>query len=202
MIVDDHPLFIDGLRNMLAARGAHVIGMAKDGVEAREMARALKPDLILMDINMPRMNGLDATRLIKAEMPEVKVAMLTTSMAEEDVLEALQVGAAGYLPKGMGADEFMARLGEIARGEVDFSAGMARQLLEMFAKKNSELAELTERQAEILRLVAQGLTYKDIGERLFLTERTVKYHMGEILSRLQLKRREDAEEYARRRGLT
>ena len=201
MIVDDHPLFIDGLRNMLAARGVHVIGAAKDGMEAREMARALKPDIILMDINMPRMNGLVAAHLIKLEMPEIKVAMLTTSMAEDDVLEALKVGASGYLPKGMGADEFMSRLAEITRGEAEFSASMANQLLEMFAQKTSDMAELTERQVEILKLVTQGLTYKEIGDRLYLTERTVKYHMGEILSRLHLKGRHEAEEYAKRRGM-
>jgi two-component system NarL family response regulator len=201
LVVDDHPLFIDGLRNMLGARGVHVIGVARNGLEARKLARTLNPDLILMDINMPYMNGLEATRLIKAEMPEVKIAMLTTSMAEEDVFEALRVGASGYLPKGMSGDEFMLRLGEIARGEAEFSAEMAGQLLAMFAEKTSQMAELTERQSEILRLVAHGLTYREIGERLYLTERTVKYHMGEILSRLHLKGRQEAEEYAKRRGL-
>lgn len=201
LIVDDHPLFIDGLRNMLGARGAHVVGAARNGLEAREMARTLKPDLILMDINMPHMDGLEATRLIKTEMPQVKIAMLTTSMAEEDVFKALRVGASGYLPKGMSGDEFMARLAEITRGEAEFSAEMANQLLEMFAQKSSQMAELTERQAEILRLVAHGLTYREIGDRLYLTERTVKYHMGEILSRLHLKGRQEAEEYAKRRGL-
>lgn len=165
------------------------------------MARTLKPDLILMDINMPHMDGLEATRLIKTEMPQVKIAMLTTSMAEEDVFKALRVGASGYLPKGMSGDEFMARLAEITRGEAEFSAEMANQLLEMFAQKSSQMAELTERQAEILRLVAHGLTYREIGDRLYLTERTVKYHMGEILSRLHLKGRQEAEEYAKRRGM-
>jgi PAS domain S-box-containing protein len=202
LIVDDHPLFIDGLKNMLAAHGVHVIGAAQDGMEGRELARLLKPDLILMDIHMPHMNGLEATRLIKQEMPQVKVVMLTTSLAEADVLEALHAGASGYLPKGMSADEFMARLGEITRGEAEFSAGTASQLLELFAQRKAELTELTERQAEILHLVVQGLTYREIGDRLYLTERTVKYHMGEILSRLHLKCRQDAEEYAKRRGMT
>jgi DNA-binding NarL/FixJ family response regulator/two-component sensor histidine kinase len=201
MIADDHPLFMDGLRNMLAVRGVHVIGTARDGMEAREMARALQPDIILMDINMPRMNGLEATRLIRLEMPHVKVVMLTTSMEKQDVLEALKVGASGYFSKGMGADEFMLRLEEITRGEAEFSAEVANQLLEMFIKKSTDMAELPERQVEILRLVSQGLTYRAIGDRLYLTERTVKYHMGEILSRLHLKGRQEAKEYARRRGL-
>jgi PAS domain S-box-containing protein len=201
MIVDDHPLFVDGLRNMLAARGVHVVGVANDGLEAQKMVRLIRPDIILMDIHMPRMNGLEATRLIRAELPMIKVAMLTTSMDEEDVFEALKYGASGYFSKGMEANEFMQRLGEIARGEAEFSVGMASQLLDMFSKKAAELAELSERQAEILRLVAQGLTYHEVGDRLYLTERTVKYHMGEILSRLHLKGRGEAEEYAKRRGL-
>ncbi len=201
LLVDDHPLFIDGLRNMLGARGAHVIGSARDGLEARELARALKPDLILMDIHMPHMDGLQAAHLIKAEMPEIRIAMLTTSMAEEDVFEALRAGASGYLPKGISGDEFMSRLGEITRGEVEFSPEMATQLLETFAGKASQMVELTERQSEILQLVAHGLTYREIGERLYLTERTVKYHMGEILTRLHLTGRQEAEDYARRRGL-
>ena len=101
----------------------------------------------------------------------------------------------------LGADEFMLRLEEITRGEAEFSAEVANQLLEMFIKKSTDMAELPERQVEILRLVSQGLTYRAIGDRLYLTERTVKYHMGEILSRLHLKGRQEAEEYARRRGL-
>lgn len=201
LLVDDHPLFMDGLRNMLVARGVRVIGMARDGLEAHELARSLRPDIILMDINMPRMSGLEATRLIKADMPEVKVAILTTSMADEDIFEALKVGASGYFPKGMAADEFMERLAEIARGEAEFSAEVARQLLENFSQKTAEMVELSERQVEILRLVGRGLTYREIGDRLYLTERTVKYHMGEILTRLHMKKREDAKNYARRRGL-
>jgi PAS domain S-box-containing protein len=201
LLVDDHPLFMDGLRNMLVARGVRVIGIARDGLEAHEMARSLRPDIILMDINMPRMSGLEATRLIKADLPEVKVAILTTSLADEDILEALKVGASGYFPKGMAADEFMERLAEIARGEAEFSAEVARKLLENFSQKTAEMVQLSERQVEILRLVGRGLTYREIGDRLYLTERTVKYHMGEILTRLHLKKREDAKNYARRRGL-
>jgi PAS domain S-box-containing protein len=201
MIVDDHPLFVDGLRNMLVARGVHVIGVAKDGQEACEMAPVVKPDLILMDINMPRMNGLEAVRCIRATMPAVKIVMLTTSTAKEDVLDALSVGASGYLPKGTSAHEFLVRLSEIMHGNAEFSAELAKQMLAVFATKNHKTAELTERQVEILRLIAKGLTYREIGERLYLTERTVKYHMGEILERLHLKGRQEAEEYARRQGV-
>ncbi|MBN1451607.1 MAG: response regulator [Anaerolineales bacterium] len=213
VIVDDHPLFTDGLRNMLTARGAQVVGLAKDGLEAQEVVRALKPDLILMDVNMPRLNGLEATRRITAEMPEAKIVMLTTSASEADLFEALRSGAVGYLLKGMSAGKFFATLGGIVHGETEFSAEMAQRILAEFpfteaAREPNAAPEqavehdvLTDRQMEILRLVANGLMYQEIAERLFVTERTVKYHMGEILARLQLKGRRAAEEYAKRRGI-
>lgn len=213
VIVDDHPLFTDGLRSMLAVRGMQVIGAAKDGLEAQEVVRALKPDLTLMDINMPRMNGLEATRRIKEDMPEAKIVMLTTSASESDLFEALRAGASGYLLKGMSANELFLTLNEVARGEAEFSAEMAQKILAEFptadgtqeenghSKPAAETDILTGRQTEILRLVANGLMYKEIGERLFLTERTVKYHMGEILARLHLKGRREAEEYAKNRGI-
>ncbi len=184
-----------------------MIGQARDGLEALDVVRALKPDLILMDVNMPRLNGLEATRRIMAEMPEAKVVMLTTSISEANLFEALRSGAAGYLLKGMGADKFFAILGGIVHGEMEFSAEMAQQILAEFPTAQTASEEpvehelLNDRQMEILRLVAKGLMYKEIAEQLFLTERTVKYHMGEILARLQLKGRREAQEYAKRRGI-
>lgn len=210
LLADDHPLFIDGVQTMLLARGANVIGIAKDGIEALEITRALKPDLILMDINMPRMNGLEVTRSIKAEAPGIKIVMLTTSIDENDLFAALSAGAAGYLLKGMNADEFTTLLAEIAYGEALFSSDMAVKMLNIFARPELQIsptqprdqfAGLNETQHNVLNMIAQGLTYKEIGTRLFLTERTVKYHMGEILKRLQLKGRRAAEEYARRRKM-
>ncbi len=213
LLVDDHPLFLDGLRNMLTARGAQVIGMAKDGREALTMAQTLKPDVILMDIRMPRMNGLEATLQIKAKMPQTKIMMLTSSADEADLFEALRAGASGFMLKGMRPEALPAALGSLVRGEAEFSAEMAQKILAEFPQLDktreqkttseppTETGALTSRQLEILQLVANGLTYKEIGRQLFLTERTVKYHMSEILARLHLKGRRDAEEYARRRGI-
>jgi DNA-binding NarL/FixJ family response regulator/signal transduction histidine kinase len=210
LLADDHPLFIDGVRGMLTQYGAHVIGVAKDGVEAQEMTRTLKPDILIMDINMPRMNGLEAARAIKAEMPEVKIVMLTTSMEEENLFAALQAGAVGYLLKGMGPAEFLTLLSEIASGEATFSSDMAAKMLEIFARPDlrtsptqprDQLETLSERQRDVLSLVAQGLTYKEVGQKLFLTERTVKFHMGEILKRLQIKGRRELIELARQKKL-
>jgi len=213
LLVDDHPLFLNGLHNLLTVRGMQVIGTASDGFEALEAARKMGPDIIAMDIQMPRCNGLEATRLIKAEMPNVKIVMLTTSADEENLFEALQNGASGYLLKSMGIDEFLELLSGLIRGESIFSPGLAAKTLEVFTryKKDKELdalkkpmdsvVELTERQLDVLRLVSQGLMYKEIGAHLFLTERTVKYHIGEILGRLHLKTRREAIDYARDKGL-
>lgn len=207
LLADNHPLFIDGVSNMLLQYGAQVVGIAKDGIEVQEMALALKPDLILMDINMPRMNGLDATRNIKSKMPDVKIIMLTRSMDEENLFTALSAGAAGYLLKGMDADEFMTLLGEISLGEVEFSSELAVKMLEIFTRPELQISptqppdglqSLTERQRDMLSLVAQGLTYKEVGQRLFLAERTIKFHMGRILKQLQLKGRRELIEFTKR----
>jgi len=162
-----------------------------------------------MDIQMPRCNGLEATRLIKAEMPNVKIVMLTTSADEKNLFEALRNGASGYLHKAMGADEFLALLGGLTHGESIFSPGLANKTLEVFTRHKADKKpdpidsdmDLTERQLDVLRFVSQGLTYKEIGSHLFLTERTVKYHIGEILGRLHLKTRREAIDYAKHKGL-
>ena len=215
LLVDDHPLFLEGLRNLLTVHGMRVIGLAKDGVEAQELARKLQPDFILMDIKMPRCDGVEATRRIKAEMPEMKVVILTTSADDDNLFEALRSGACGYLLKDMEVDEFLSLLGELSRGETIFSPGLANKILQVFANHQARFAaavetsqslevssELTERQLAVLRLLSQGLTYKEIGRRLFLTERTIKYHMGEILHRLHLKGRRQVIDYVQRSGLT
>jgi two-component system NarL family response regulator len=207
LLADDHPLFSDGVRDMLSIHGAQVVGIARDGLEAQEMVRSLKPDLLLMDINMPRMNGIDATRKLKADFPELKIIMLSASMEEDDLFGALSAGASGYLLKGMAGDEFMTLLTEVALGEASFSSDMAAKVLEIFARPEfqtsptrprDQLEALNERQRDVLSLVAQGLTYKEVGTHLFLTERTVKFHMGEILKRLQLKGRRELMEFTRK----
>ncbi len=211
LLADDHPLFLDGLTTLLTNRGIEVVGTARDGLEAIEKARALNPDLILMDIHMPRLNGLAATRLIKKEQPHVKIVMLTISDNDEDLFEAIKSGACGYLLKADESQEFFELLSGVMRGEVSLSAGLANRVLEEFARQGgvSQSLEgaarkeeaLTSRQVEVLALIAQGLTYKEVGKKLFLTEHTIKYHMGEIIERLQLENRRQAIEYARRMKL-
>ncbi len=215
LLVDDHPLFLEGLKTLLTIRGIEVVGMARNGVEAVEKARVLQPDVILMDIQMPRLNGLAATRLVKAELPNIKIVMLTMSDNDEDLFEAIKNGACGYLLKTEDTDKFFELLMGLMRGEVPLSPGLASRVLEEFsrqrgereplpkAEKKAEKKEevLTPRQIEVLTFVAQGLAYKEVGAKLFLSERTIKYHMGEIIERLHLENRGQAIEYARRMKL-
>jgi DNA-binding NarL/FixJ family response regulator len=211
LLVDDHPLFLEGIQNLLAARGIEVVGTASDGLEALAKARALHPDVILMDIQMPHCNGLAATRMIKAELPEIKIVMLTVSEEDEDLFEAIKSGASGYLSKGLDAGKFFDFLSGVVRGEAPLSPGLTAKILAEFARQtNGQMTaskeaegtpQMSPRQIEILTLVAQGLTYREVGDTLCLSERTIKYHMGEILKRLHLKNRAQLIAYATRKGL-
>lgn len=207
LLVDDHALFLEGLHNLLLARGIDVVGTAADGVEALEQARALRPDVILMDIQMPRCSGLEATRQIKAELPEVKIVMLTVSADDDDLFAAIKGGASGYLLKNLKADRFFDLLSGVARGEAPIAPELAARILSEFAHPGRpatptpEPEGLTERQIEVLALVVEGRSYREIADELFITERTVKYHMKEILQTLHLQNRTQAVAYALKNGL-
>lgn len=208
MLVDSSPLFLEGLRNLLLARGVTVVGVAHDGQEAVEKARLLHPDGIVMELEMPRMNGLEATRQIKIEMPAVKIVMLTTSENEEYLFEALRNGASGYLLKSLEADAFCQQLAGLARGEAPLPPAMASLLVHEFShagvvpaaggRAGRGVGGLNARQWQILDQVAQGLTYREVAGALSISEATVKYHMGQILDRLGLKNREQAVAFARK----
>ncbi len=211
LLVDDHPLFLQSLKGLLNASGYEVIGLAGTGVEALKQARLLRPDLILMDIDMPECDGLAATRLIKAEMPQVKIVMLTVSATDEHLFEAVKSGASGYLLKTQSAERFLELIAQVERGGAALPPELAARLLTEFARQAQHIetkplegapAELTPRQVEILTLVAQGLTYPQVGEALHLSEPTVRYHMGEILDRLHLQNRAQVIAYAAQHGLT
>ena len=215
LLADDHGLFLEGLHNLLRAGGYQVVGAAHDGLEALQLARALHPEVILMDVRMPVCDGLSATRLIQAEMPEIRIVMLTTSAEDADLFEALKSGASGYLLKNLEPNQLFDYLSGLVRGEAPLSRQLSARLLREFAHQAAELderavaglpgglpaADLTPRQREILVLVAEGMTYKQVGTTLNLSENTVKYHMGEVLQRLHLKNREQVVTYARRSGL-
>ena len=213
LIVDDHAVFRASLKTLLEARKVDVVGQARDGLEALEQARLLHPDLILMDIQMPRCDGLAATRLIKAELPEIKIVMLTMAEDDANLFEAIKSGATGYLFKRASLDEFLAVFADIAEGSAPFSPGLAPKVLAEFARlanqtefkpkpvAESALSDLTERQIQVLTLVAQGKTYREVSDELAMGERTVKYHMNEIINRLHMNNRTEVIAYVARVGL-
>jgi two-component system NarL family response regulator len=219
LLVDDNRLMLEGLQNLLDAHNIEVAGVAFDGLKAVEMARAVDPEVILMDIRMPRCDGLTATRLIKAENPEAKIVILTTSTEDDDLFEAVKSGACGYLLKSIDTDELVEALNQAQQGTPPFSPGLAAKLLNEFKRssspdepvspKSSEKKtdtppgqKLNARQIEVLRLVADGLSYKEVGARLFISDRTVKYHMAEIMHRLHFENRSQVLAFAGRMGLT
>lgn len=214
LLVDDHPLFLEGLRNFLTANDVDVVGVATDMKTAFALLRTLRPDLVLMDVEMPECDGIEATRRVKAEFPDCRIVMLTVSQDDRHLFDAIKAGAAGYLLKGMPKQEFLELLAGIEQGQSPLSPGLAAKVLQEFARlqrerdesaaaigKPNKAALLTERQLEILQLVAQGSPYKEIGERLYLSEATIKYHMGEITHRLQLENRSQVIAFAAEIGL-
>jgi DNA-binding NarL/FixJ family response regulator len=210
LIVDDHPLFIDGLQALLEAGEMTVVGTARDGAAAVAAVRELRPDVVLMDLQMPGCDGLTATRLIKSEFPAIKIVILTMNDDEQALFEAIKNGAAGFLLKNLETTEFLGLLDEVAKGETVFSPGLADRLLREFvpgkgggpANGEAGRKRLTPRQEKVLTLIAEGLTYKQVAERLGVSDRTVKFHMTEILERLQLENRAQAIAYAVQANLT
>ena len=204
LLVDDHPLFMEGMRNLLNARGVTVVGTAENGLQAVEQARSLRPDVVLMDVQMPVCGGVEAARLIKAELPEVKIMMLTVSEAEEDLSQALRNGASGYLLKSLDANRLCQMLLDVVNGETPLPPKLAARMLSETAQnrprsptRKSDIP-LSDHQWEILNLVADGLLYKEVASQLGLSEQTVKYHMKQILEHLHLENREEAIAYVQR----
>lgn len=211
LLVDDHAIFRESLRDLLTTRHITVIGEAQDGYEALKQTRALHPDLILMDIQMPGCDGLMATRLIKAEMPEIKIVILTMTEDDASIFEAIKSGAVGYLVKRAGVDEFLTLFADLEEGRAPLSPGLADKVFTEFARlarvaEQTRSAEpmdstLTQRQRQVLMLLVQGKSYQDIGEVLGLSGRTIKYHTNEIIKCLHLANRAEVIAYALRHGL-
>lgn len=207
VLADDHPLFRDGVAALLRARGYEVVGQAGDGLEALDLIRQHRPDLVLMDIHMPRLNGLDATRVVSGELPGTRVVMLTVSDDDDDLFEAIKAGAQGYLLKNTDTQTFFELIEGAAQGEAPISRRLAGKILNEFARQSSEdkepaerADELSTREKEVLRFVAEGMTNRDIGVQLNLSENTVKYHLKNILQKLHLRNRAQAVAYALKSG--
>jgi DNA-binding NarL/FixJ family response regulator len=209
VIVDDHPLFRDGLRSLLEVRGIDVVGEASTGREAIDQSRRLQPEVVLMDLDMPELNGLAATRLISAELPSVKVVILTASEDDANLFEAIKSGAQGYLYKNLDSAEIFRLLEGVAQGEPALTPGLARKLLGEFARPapvapvpNELRPLLTEREREVLDLLVQGITTnRDLAERLVVSENTVKYHLRNILDKLHVQNRAQVVAFAVRQGM-
>lgn len=205
LLVDDHALFRDGVRSLLGARGVEVVGEAGDGERAVEAALRLRPDVVLMDITMPGMDGLEATRAIKAKAPEIKIVMLTVSDEDRTLFEAIKSGAQGYLLKNLQAAEFFELLQGVERGEAPITRGLAGRILEEFSRRLDVAAaapqdELTEREREVLQAVSGGASNREVAAALHISENTVKFHMKNILDKLHLRSRAEVVAYAARRG--
>ncbi|MDQ3940788.1 MAG: response regulator transcription factor [Actinomycetota bacterium] len=207
VIVDDHPVWRDGVRSDLESSGvAEVIGEASDGGEAIDVVLDKMPDVVLMDLQMPTVSGVEATRRIVEDAPHVKVLVLSASAEEADVLEAVKAGASGYLLKSSTSSEVIDAIGRVRAGEPVFTASLAGLVLDEFRRvatgdSGDKEPGLTPRENEVLKLVAKGYTYREIGENLFISTKTVQNHVQNILTKLQLRKRYELMRYAIQKGL-
>jgi DNA-binding NarL/FixJ family response regulator len=212
LLVDDHALFREGMARLFAYEDDfEVVGEAGDGEEALRAARELMPDLVLMDIDLPGLGGLAATRRLTRELPYVQVVMLTVHDDDERLFEAIKAGAQGYLVKSIRSGELLSLLRGLARGEAPISRAMATRILQEFARSGGAApagdetrppeATLTFREQEVLQLVARRYSNKEIAGALVISEFTVKNHLRNILSKLHLRSRTEAARYAHDRGI-
>jgi NarL family two-component system response regulator LiaR len=206
LITDDHSIVRKGIRALLATEpDIEVVGEAGDGAEAAAQAQVLRPDVILMDLVMPKVDGIEATRRILAQQPGMRILVLTSFAADDKVFPAIKAGALGYLLKDSGPEELVQAIHQVHRGEPSLEPSIARKVLMELSQpptKTPLTAEpLTGREVDVLRLVAQGRSNRDIAEELVITEMTVRTHVSNILSKLHLASRTQAALYALREGL-
>lgn len=209
LIVDDHSIVRKGINALLATEsGIEVIGEASDGLEAVRQAEALQPDVILMDLVMPKMEGIEAIQQITARNPEARILVLTSFAADDKVLPAIKAGALGYLLKDSSPEDLSQAIRQVYRGESSLHPAIARKVLQELARPASplptepnKLVSLTEREVDVLKLIAQGLSNREISDKLVLSEATVRTHVSSILSKLHLASRTQAALYALREGL-
>jgi NarL family two-component system response regulator LiaR len=205
LIVDDHTIVRKGIRALLAEiEGIEVVGEAADGQEAVTQANSLRPDVILMDLAMPHMDGIEATRQIKTSQPESRILVMTSFATDDKVLPAIKAGALGYLLKESAPEDLVQAIQQIHRGESSLHPTIARKVLQEISHPSDRPPTpdpLTKREAEVLLLVAQGLSNQDIARKLHISDATVRSHVSNILSKLHMATRIQAALYALREGL-
>jgi len=205
LIVDDHTIVRDGLQALINAEpGMQVIGVGADGDEAIEKARALQPDVILLDLIMPRKDGIQATAEIKKENPAARILILTSFAEDHQVFSAIKAGAIGYLMKDTSSDDLIQAIRDVYQNKPALQPAIARKLMRDIQNPSGQAqaeSALTEREIEILQMVAQGRTNQQIADELFLSERTVRTHITNILAKLHLENRTQAALYALRAGI-
>jgi NarL family two-component system response regulator LiaR len=206
MIVDDHPVVRRGIQSLLAEEeDIQAVGEAVNGKDALEKAKSLKPDVILMDLVMPEMNGIEAIEKITASMPETRILVMTSFAADDKVFPSIKAGALGYLLKDSDPEDLIRMIRQVYRGELSIHPTIARKVIQELnrpAKEPLTPSPITEREEEILQLLAQGLENKEIAARLVVRDATVRTHVSNILRKLQLANRVQATLYALRTGLT
>jgi DNA-binding NarL/FixJ family response regulator len=206
MVVDDHPVWRDGIRHDLErVHAATVVADASDGGEAIDLVPDAMPDVVLMDLRLPTVPGIEAIRRIVADTPHVKILVLSATGDEADVIEAVKAGASGYLLKSATRDEIADAILRVHQGEPVFTPSLAALVLTEFrrvsAKEDGRDPALTARENEVLRLVAKGYTYREIGQKLFIQHKTVQNHVNNILTKLHLRNRYELMRLAIQRGL-
>ena len=207
LLVDDHSLFRKGLAALLAKeKDFEIVGEAEDGIEALAKAKELKPDLVLMDISMPRCDGVEATRRIRKALPSIKIVMLTILETDKKLFEAIKAGAHGYLLKNVKPEALFGTLRDVVAGEAVISQTTATNIMDEFTDQmqggGPDREDLTDRERDVLQLLTQGLTNKEIGQKLNVAENTVKNHLKNILGKLQVENRVQAATLALKEGLT
>lgn len=205
VLVDDHQIVRQGVRALLETQGdINIVGEASSGEEGVRLAAEHAPDVVLMDLVMPGMNGVEATRHIKQQSPRTQVIVLTSYHEDEHILPAIRAGALSYLLKDVSPAELLEAVRKAARGETTIHPRVAAKMMQALGsveKEESPFADLSKREVEVLRLIAEGMPNAAIGEALFISEKTVKSHVGNILSKLHLADRTQAAVYAWRSGL-
>jgi DNA-binding NarL/FixJ family response regulator len=209
MVVDDHPMWREGVSRDLTAAGYDVVATSGEGRQAVRIAAAARPDVVILDLQLPDVSGVEVINGLQTEVPGVRVLMLSASGEQQDVLDAMKAGATGYLLKSAAQAEFLDAVSRTAAGDTVFTPGLAGLVLGEFRRlatappvdRDEPAPKLTERETEVLRLVAKGLSYRQIAERLVLSHRTVQNHVQNTLGKLQLHNRVELTRYAIEQGL-